>query len=184
MSVLQNNIIEPVQIDKFKDLNLDKFKDIQDELNKSINPNNNVSNGDSNKELATIKKAGEKDILTPQQFKKRARELKRCKNDILYFCRKYFKIVSLKDGLVTLDPYPKQAELLKFIQDNNRVICTASRQVGKCVQKNSIIRIRNKITGIEEEITIVQFFTRILESNLNKLQQEINYYEANSKKMS
>lgn len=184
MSVLQNNIIEPVQIDKFKDLNLDKFKDIQDELNKSINPNNNVSNGDSNKELATIKKAGEKEILTPQQFKKRARELKRCKNDILYFCRKYFKIVSLKDGLVTLDPYPKQAELLKFIQDNNRVICTASRQVGKCVQKNSIIRIRNKITGIEEEITIVQFFTRILESNLNKLQQEINYYEANSKKMS
>ena len=184
MSVLQNNIIEPVQIDKFKDLNLDKFKDIQDELNKPINPNNNVSKDDSNKELATIKKAGEKEILTPQQFKERARELKRCKDDILYFCRKYFKIVSLKDGLVTLDPYPKQAELLKFIQNNNRVICTASRQVGKCVQKNSIIRIRNKITGIEEEITIVQFFTRILESNLNKLQQEINYYEANSKKMS
>ena len=184
MSVLQNNIIEPVQIDKFKDLNLDKFKGIQDELNKPINSNNNVLNGDSNKELATIKKAGEKEILTPQQFKERARELKRCKDDILYFCRKYFKIVSLKDGLVTLDPYPKQAELLKFIQNNNRVICTASRQVGKCVQKNSIIRIRNKITGIEEEITIVQFFTRILESNLNKLQQEINYYEANSKKMS
>jgi len=39
--------------------------------------------------------------------------------------------VSLKDGLVTLNPYPKQAELLKFIQENNRVICTASRQVGK-----------------------------------------------------
>lgn len=39
--------------------------------------------------------------------------------------------MSLKDGLVTLNPYPKQAELLKFIQENNRVICTASRQVGK-----------------------------------------------------
>ena len=144
MSVLQNNIIEPVQIDKFKDLNLDKFKDIQDELNKSINSNNNVLNGDSNKELATIKKAGEREILTPQQFKERARELKRCKDDILYFCRKYFKIVSLKDGLVTLDPYPKQAELLKFIQDNNRVICTASRQVGKCQSFWTLIWIRHK----------------------------------------
>jgi hypothetical protein len=69
--------------------------------------------------------------LTPEQFKERARELKRCKKDILYFCRKYFKIVSLKDGLVTLNPYPKQEELLRFIQNNNRAIVCASRQVGK-----------------------------------------------------
>jgi hypothetical protein len=53
--------------------------------------------------------------------------LKKCKKDIMYFCRKYFKVVSLKDGLITLDPYPKQAELLKFIQENNRVITVASR---------------------------------------------------------
>ena len=67
------------------------------------------------KELATIKKAGEKENLTPEQFKARARELKRIKKDILYFCRKYFMIVSLKDGLTHLNPYPKQEELLKFI---------------------------------------------------------------------
>ena len=78
-------------------------------------------------ELASIKKAGEKEILTPEEFKRRAREIRKCKQDILYFCRKYFKIVSLKDGLVTLNPYPKQAELLKFIQDNNRAIVCASR---------------------------------------------------------
>jgi hypothetical protein len=66
-------------------------------------------------ELASIKKAGEKEIMTPEQFKEKAKELKRCKKDILYFCKKYFKIVSLRDGLVTLNPYPKQQELLKFI---------------------------------------------------------------------
>ena len=71
--------------------------------------------GNPNEELASIKKAGEKEILTPEEFKRRAKEIKRCKNDVLYFCRKYFKIVSLKDGLINLDPYPKQAELLKFI---------------------------------------------------------------------
>ena len=79
----------------------------------------------------------------------------------MYFCRKYFKIVSLKDGLVTLDPYPKQAELLKFIQDNNRVICTASRQVGKCSCSDTVITIRNKTTGKEENITLGEFFDRI-----------------------
>lgn len=70
---------------------------------------------DKNQELASIKKAGEKEILTPQQFKELAREIKRCKNDVLYFCRKYFMIVSLKDGLTHLTPYPKQEQLLKFI---------------------------------------------------------------------
>ena len=59
-------------------------------------------------ELASIKKAGEKEILTPAELKKKALELKKCREDILYFCRKYFKVVSLKDGLITLNPYPKQ----------------------------------------------------------------------------
>ena len=100
--------------------------------------------GNPTGELASIKKAGEKEILTPEEFKRRAREIRRCKQDILYFCRKYFKIVSLKDGLVTLNPYPKQAELLKFIQDNNRAIVCASRQVGKCVSFGTIVWVRHR----------------------------------------
>ena len=127
MAILQNSMVEPVQVDK--------FKDIQDKLKQPINPQNmsrqDSSNSNKTNELATIKKAGEKEFLTLDQIRERAKELKKCKNDILYFCRKYFKIVSLKDGLITLDPYPKQAELLKFIQDNNRAIVCASRQVGK-----------------------------------------------------
>ena len=59
-------------------------------------------------ELASIKKAGEKEILTPEELRKKAIELKKCRNDILYFCKNYFKIVSLRDGLITLNPYPKQ----------------------------------------------------------------------------
>lgn len=81
-----------------------------------LNSSNVGCGGDNdNGELASIKKAGEKEFLTLAQIKERARELKKCKDDILYFCRKYFKIVSLSKGLITLDPYPKQAELLKFI---------------------------------------------------------------------
>ena len=150
MSVLLNKVIEPETIDK--------FKDIQEELDKPAE----IQKQDSgSEELATIKKAGEKEFLTLDQIRERAKELKKIKKDILYFCRKYFKIVSLKDGLVTLDPYPKQAELLKFIQDNNRAIVCASRQVGKCSCKDTVITIRNKTTGEEENITLGEFFDRI-----------------------
>ena len=109
---------EKPTIDKFENLDLGQGKPQDNQLASTQQKTPSNPTG----ELASIKKAGEKEILTPEEFKRRAREIKRCKQDILYFCRKYFKIVSLKDGLVTLDPYPKQAELLKFIQDNNRSI--------------------------------------------------------------
>ena len=76
----------------------------------------------------------------------------------MYFCRKYFKIVSLKDGLVTLNPYPKQAELLKFIQDNNRSIVCASRQVGKCISADTEITIREVDTGWIDTVSVGDFF--------------------------
>ena len=144
-------------IDKFENLDLGQNKPQGPQLASS----NLLPSKNGIQELASIKKAGEKEILTPQQFKELAKEVKRCRNDVLYFCRKYFMIVSLKDGLTHLTPYPKQEQLLKFIQDNNRAIVCASRQVGKCVQQNSTITIRNKITGVEETITIEEFFNRV-----------------------
>lgn len=103
---------EKPTVDKFENLDLGKQKPQGPQLaSNSLSP----SKKGGGQELASIKKAGETEILTPKEFKERAREIKRCRNDVLYFCRKYFKIVSLKDGLITLDPYPKQAELLKFI---------------------------------------------------------------------
>ena len=131
---------EKPTIDKFENLDLGQGKPQDNQLASAQQKKPSNPTG----ELASIKKAGEKEILTPEEFKCRAREIKRCKQDILYFCRKYFKIVSLKDGLVTLNPYPKQAELLKFIQDNNRSIVCASRQVGKCLDAHTMITIRHR----------------------------------------
>ena len=102
---------EKPTIDKFENIDLGKQK-LQGPQLASNSLSQSKKGG---QELASIKKAGETEILTPKEFKERAREIRRCRNDVLYFCRKYFKIVSLKDGLITLDPYPKQAELLKFI---------------------------------------------------------------------
>lgn len=82
--------------------------------------------------LATIKKTGDADErISKADFEFRVRELKRCKEDITYFAETYFRIISLKDGLVIIKPYPKQAEFLRFIKDTKRVICLSSRQSGK-----------------------------------------------------
>lgn len=85
-----------------------------------------------NSQLATVKNAkNSAEVITKAEFARRVNEIKRCKDDLLYFARNYFRIISLKDGLTLIDPYPKQAELLTFIRDTKRVICLASRQSGK-----------------------------------------------------
>lgn len=87
---------------------------------------------DRDDNLATIKKVRDSStVITKEEFSRRVKELKRCKDDIIYFAEKYFRIVSLKDGLTIVKLYDKQRQLLNFIKDNKRVVCLASRQSGK-----------------------------------------------------
>lgn len=58
-------------------------------------------------------------------------EYARCKEDPIYFCRKYIKVVHVDRGLVPLDLYPYQEEMIKsFINNRNTIVATA-RQAGK-----------------------------------------------------
>jgi len=68
------------------------------------------------------------DLETKQQ---REDEIIKCGLYPLYFCEKYFTILDLDEGKVTLELYDKQRELVEAIFDNRRVINLASRQVGK-----------------------------------------------------
>lgn len=56
--------------------------------------------------------------------------------------------------------YPKQAQLVKTMAKDRRVITLACRQCGKCCSSTTYVRIRCKQTGVEEEITIEEFFNR------------------------
>lgn len=58
-------------------------------------------------------------------------ELKRCKNDILYFAENYFYIVNLDDGKQKIKLYDAQAEAIQKIINNRRTVICASRQIGK-----------------------------------------------------
>jgi len=52
-------------------------------------------------------------------------------NDIIYFAKKYFYIISLDYGKCLINPYPKQEELIRKFTKYSRVITLACRQSGK-----------------------------------------------------
>ena len=63
-------------------------------------------------------------------------------------------------GKQLIKVYPKQAEMIRAMANEQRVICLSGRQSGKCVYGDSKINIKNKKTGKIEEISIAEFFKR------------------------
>ena len=84
-----------------------------------------------NEQLSHIKKVGEIDNISREEFEFRIQEIAKCKRDICYFAEKYFKIINLDAGLMTIKLYPKQRELLKYFTNEKRCIVLASRQSSK-----------------------------------------------------
>lgn len=80
-----------------------------------------------------------------------------CAADPIYFA-KYMKIITLDHGLVPFDMYDFQKDMIQTFHDNRFVITKCPRQVGKCCDINTPIRLRNKKTGKIMETTIGQFY--------------------------
>ena len=84
-----------------------------------------------NEQLANVKKPNIIEHISREEFAYRVREIAKCKRDITYFAEKYFKIINLDKGLMTIKLYPKQHELLKYFTQEKRCIVLASRQSSK-----------------------------------------------------
>lgn len=97
-----------------------------------------------NEELATIKKPGEVETVSREEFEKRIKLIARCKRDINFWAENFFRIISLDTGLQVIKLYDKQKELLKALVDNDRTIVLSARQTGKCLHKSVWITIRHK----------------------------------------
>ena len=82
-------------------------------------------------QLSIIKKVGQNDRISKEEFERRIVEIAKCKRDICYFAQNYFRIITLDTGLSIIKLYPKQEELLRFFVNEKRCICLASRQTGK-----------------------------------------------------
>jgi len=59
------------------------------------------------------------------------KEMKKCKENILYFAEKYFYIINLDRGRETIDLHPCQKRVMRKMRDNRFFILLASRQIGK-----------------------------------------------------
>ena len=62
---------------------------------------------------------------------KMVRELKKAKQNILYFAENFFYIVNLDKGKMRIPLYASQKRVLRSLRDNRFVACLASRQTGK-----------------------------------------------------
>ena len=69
---------------------------------------------------------------TPMEFDaKQITEFVKCKNDPVYFAKKYVQIVNLDEGLVPFQPYEFQEKLIKRFHKERFNICKMPRQTGK-----------------------------------------------------
>lgn len=86
-------------------------------------------------------------------------QLKLCNKSILHFAENYFYIVT-EDGKEKIKLYKYQKNLLKAFKNNRFNVVLSSRQSGKCLQFNTLCKIKNKTTGLIEEISIGEFYNR------------------------
>lgn len=103
-----------------------------------------------------VKEPGIISEYTPEMVK----EIAECANNFDAFL-KHIKIVHTDKGRIPYEPYEFQKELLKLIKENRFVVSLQCRQSGKCLFYFINITVRNKKTGLIEEIPIGDFFERI-----------------------
>lgn len=96
----------------------------------------------------SIKKAYAQTEYTPESIQ----DLIRCKNDPLYFIEKFVKVQHPTKGIMPMQLYEYQKRMLIAIHENKDTIVLASRQLGKCVLKDTKIVTIEKPTGIKKLI--------------------------------
>jgi hypothetical protein len=109
-----------------------------------------------------VKNPGMEDEYTPEMIS----DLVKCSEDVLYFLN-FVTIVTIDGGRKKLGDllYPFQKKMIKMCKDHRYLTFLFCRQSGKCVSWDTKIKIRNKKTGIEEELTIGEFFDKLTTSS-------------------
>ena len=66
-------------------------------------------------------------------------EFKKCRDDPVYFAERYIKIVHVDHGLIPIQLYDYQNEIIEKFQGSRKVICLTSRQAGKTTTATVLI---------------------------------------------
>ena len=106
-------------------------------------------------------------------------ELLKCRQDPGYFITNYIKVVHPDRGLVNMELYDYQYRMIDTYHNNRMVCFLTARQQGKCCSINTLIKIRNKLTGKLVNLTIGEFYewqkfnSVCTDENLQELQSRI-----------
>jgi len=100
-----------------------------------------------------VKRPGQEYNYTVEE----ARELLKCSEDFYYFL-KYVHIIHPDDGRIPFEPYQYQLDIFDLILNNRFLVAMVSRQSGKCLCSDTVIKIRNKKTKNIYEIEIGKFY--------------------------
>jgi len=118
-------------------------------------------------ESVLTKKANQQTSYTDDEIKEFANCLDP-KNGHLYFMENFFHIQHPVKGKLKFTPYEFQKDLINSYHNHRFNINLLPRQVGKCLTKESTIRIKHKNTGEEYNIPIGDFFEMQKASQRNK----------------
>lgn len=110
-----------------------------------------------------LMKAGTKHQYTQEQIQ----EFIRCKDDPIYFIKKYVKIINVEKGLCEFLLYPYQEQYIKNLQTYRSNVSCWPRQSGKCHLKSTIMTVRDKETGEVLKMTSEELFNRIRKEKEN-----------------
>ena len=108
---------------------------------------NQIAGYDANPNL---KAANQHIEYTPEQIA----EYVKCAKDPIHFIENHVHIVTLDEGKKLMKLYPFQKDIVRAIQNNRFVIAKLPRQSGKCLGIYTKVKIRNKKTLEEREVTI------------------------------
>ena len=114
------------------------------------NNNNKFYMGNQN-----LKRNDFEETITEEEMKHRISEIKKCRDDVLYFADKYFYIVSPDEGKHIINLFDKQKTLIRSFQDYKRCVVLASRQTGKCHTVETLYTVRRLKSDGEYEVRIL-----------------------------
>lgn len=103
-----------------------------------------------------IKKAYAKVNYTKSQLN----ELRLCTDPItgpLYFMQNFMYVQHSIKGKQKFVPYPFQLDLIESYTHYKKSVNMVSRQMGKCLDKNTTLSIKNKTTGEVKTLTFEEF---------------------------
>lgn len=97
-------------------------------------------------------------------------EFKKCANDIIYFANNYCTVMT-DEGHQTIQLRDYQERFLREMQNNRFTIALASRQIGKCLDFQTVIQIKQN--GTIKDIKLYELWHLIFKNTKLSFKQRI-----------